>query len=153
MGATRLNHVSVSAPDLDASTRFYERLFETRRLPAPNFGFPVRWLEVGDAQLHLFQRDDPGPPNHHFAITVDDFETVYERARELDAFDSRGFGHHLFELPGDTLQLYLRDPAGNLLEVNAPGAANVAPEIRAEVRPLTELREQSRENLEARLFL
>jgi lactoylglutathione lyase len=148
----RINHVSVSAPDLDASTRFYEGLFAARRLPAPKFDAPVRWLAIGDVQLHLFQRDDDAPANHHFAVTVDDFEAVYERARELGAFDDEG-RHHLFELPGDTLQLYLRDPAGNRVEVNAPGAGRVAPEIRREVRRHADLREQSEENLEARLFL
>jgi catechol 2,3-dioxygenase-like lactoylglutathione lyase family enzyme len=152
MGATGLNHVSVAAPDLEASTRFYEEVFGARRLPAPNFGFPVRWLAVGDAQLHLFERDDDAPVNHHFALTVDDFETTYERARERGAL-AEGFGHHLNELPGDVLQLYLRDPAGNLVEVNAPGASRVAPEIRSQVRRLADAVPQSEENMRARLFL
>jgi catechol 2,3-dioxygenase-like lactoylglutathione lyase family enzyme len=153
MGATRVNHVSISAPDLDVSTAFYERLFDARRLPTPNFGFPVVWLALGDSQLHLFERPDDPPLNHHFALTVDDFEAVYDRARELGAFDAEAFDHHLNELPGDTLQLYLRDPAGNLVEVNAAGAADVAPEIRAEVRRLVDVRDQDEENLSARLFL
>jgi lactoylglutathione lyase len=153
MPATHVNHVSVSAPDPEASMRFYEELFTARRLAAPNFGYPVRWLAIGDVQLHLFQRDDQPPPNHHFAITVDDFEAVYARAAELGAFDDDGDRHHLFELPGDTLQLYLRDPAGNRLEVNATGAAGLPPEIRAEVRRIADLHEQSEENLSARLFL
>lgn len=154
VATSRINHVSVSAPDLDASTRFYEELFGARRLPAPNFGIPVRWLAIGDVQLHLFRSDDPPPANHHFAIAVDDFEAVYERARELGAFHDDGRrGHHLFELPGDALQLYLRDPAGNRVEVNALGASEVSPEIRRDVQRLADLQEQSAENLEARLFL
>jgi catechol 2,3-dioxygenase-like lactoylglutathione lyase family enzyme len=153
MPATCVNHVSVAAPDLEASTDFYEQVFGARRLPSPNFGFPVRWLAVGDSQLHLFERSDDAPPHHHFALTVDDFEATYERARQRNAFDSNAFGHHLNELPGDMLQLYLRDPAGNLLEVNAPGASRVAPEIRREVRRLSDVRDQDEENLSARLFL
>jgi catechol 2,3-dioxygenase-like lactoylglutathione lyase family enzyme len=153
MAATGVNHVSVAAPDLEASTDFYEQLFGARRVPAPNFGFPVRWLAVGDAQLHLFERDDDAPPRNHFALTVDDFEAIYERARQRGAFETEAFGHHLNELPGDVLQLYLRDPAGNLVEVNAPGASRVAPEIRREVRRLADVREQSEDNLSARLYL
>ena len=154
MPGQRINHVSVAAPDLDASSRFYEELFGARRLPAPNFGSPVRWFAIGDVQLHLFQSDDPAPANHHFAIAVDDFEAVYARARELAAFDDDGRrGHHLFELPGDTLQLYLRDPAGNRVEVNALGASEVPAEIRGEVQRLADLVEQDDENLGARLFL
>jgi lactoylglutathione lyase len=151
---SRINHVSISAPDLDASSRFYEELFGARRLPAPNFGNPVRWLAIGDLQLHLFQGDEEPPADQHFAIAVDDFEAVYERARELGAFQDDGLRrHHLFELPGDTLQLYLRDPAGNRVEVNAVGASALPPEIRRDVRPLADYYEQSAENLEARLFL
>ena len=70
------------------------------------------------------------------------------------AFDDKGDrGHHLFELPGDTLQLYLRDPAGNRVEVNALGASEVAPEIRRDVKILADLVEQDEDNLKARLFL
>jgi lactoylglutathione lyase len=153
MPATRVNHVSVAAPDLEASTEFYEQLFAARRIPAPNFGLRVRWLAVGDSQLHLFERDGEAPLQHHFALTVDDFEAIYERARERGAFDTEAFGHHLNELPGDTLQLYLRDPGGNLVEVNAGGAAGVAPEIRADVRRLADALPQDEDNLSARLFL
>jgi catechol 2,3-dioxygenase-like lactoylglutathione lyase family enzyme len=153
MGAIRLNHVSVGARDLEPSIRFYEELFAARRLPTPNFGFPVQWLAVGDAQLHLFERADVAPVQHHFALTVDNFEATYARAEALGAFDTEAFGHHLYELPGDILQLYLRDPGGNLLEVDAGGASRAAPTIRSRLRRLADLRPQSAENLQARLFL
>jgi hypothetical protein len=53
--ATGFNHVSVHAHDLNESVRFYQELFDTEEIPAPNFPFPVRWLGVGDLQPHLFQ--------------------------------------------------------------------------------------------------
>jgi catechol 2,3-dioxygenase-like lactoylglutathione lyase family enzyme len=57
MRATRINHVSISAPNLEASVRFYTELFGMERVPAPKFaGQPVAWLALGDQQLHLFQR-------------------------------------------------------------------------------------------------
>jgi catechol 2,3-dioxygenase-like lactoylglutathione lyase family enzyme len=41
MSATRVNHVSVHAPDLETSVARYEDLFGARRIPTPNFGMPV----------------------------------------------------------------------------------------------------------------
>src|SRR5919107_382686 len=128
MSAIRVNHVSVSAPDLAASVAFYTDLFAARPIPTPNFGMSVQWLGIGDTQLHLFVRDTKAPSHHHFALTVDDFPSVYRRAGELGCYDGESFGHHFFELPGDTAQLYLRDPGGNLLEVDARVAGLVEPE-------------------------
>ena len=37
MRATGINHVSISAPDLEASIRFYTQVFGMERVPAPKF--------------------------------------------------------------------------------------------------------------------
>src|SRR5690242_7068257 len=108
MSATRINHVSVSAPDLEASVEWYAELFGARPIPTPNFGFPVQWLGIGDTQLHLFNREVEAPTHHHFAITVDDVEPVYTREEQLGAFDRDAFAHHIYELPGDIVQVYLQ---------------------------------------------
>jgi catechol 2,3-dioxygenase-like lactoylglutathione lyase family enzyme len=151
--AINLNHVSINATDLAESERFYSELFGMTSVPTPNFGFPVRWLRVGELQLHLFARpSDPGR-YHHFALTVDDFADVYRRARRLDIFERERFGHHLYELPSDTAQLYLRDPAGNLVEVDAPRASHLPADIRADMRLLSEAHPQDQTNRKATLFL
>jgi catechol 2,3-dioxygenase-like lactoylglutathione lyase family enzyme len=120
MRATGFTHVSVHAHDLDESTRFYRELFNMEDIPAPDFPFPVHWLRVGDLQLHLFQSEDAAPQGHHFGIDVDDFEAAYEKARELDAREKEGYFSYLYELPDRAVQMYLRDPAGNMVEVNWP---------------------------------
>jgi catechol 2,3-dioxygenase-like lactoylglutathione lyase family enzyme len=153
MNGAALNHVSVVARDLEASIRFYEDLFGMERLPTPNFGFPVQWLRVGDLQIHLFERPDGAPTYHHFALSVDDLADVYERAHARAAFDCIGFGHHLYELPDDIAQLYLRDPGDNLVEVDAPGASRLPDEIRREMRRLADAHPQDAENMRATLFL
>ena len=81
--ATGINHVSISASDLEESTRFYEEVFGMERIPTPIFETPVQWLRVGDLQLHLFL-DDAGtaPARHHLGLTIDDFEAAYEVVRE-----------------------------------------------------------------------
>jgi catechol 2,3-dioxygenase-like lactoylglutathione lyase family enzyme len=153
MSATRVNHVSVHAPDLATSVAWYEDLFGARRIPTPNFGMPVQWLAFGDTQVHLFQRATDAPSHHHFAFAVADFPAVYRRAGELGAYDHDAFGHHFYELPGDTAQLYLRDPGGNLVEVDAPVLSELPEDILADRKRLADVRPQDEENLRARLYL
>ena len=121
----RLNHVSIHAVDLDESTRFYEELFGMERLPSPRFGEqPVRWLAVGDQQLHLFRHEGTEPPpRHHLALDVDDFEAVYRKAKERGLLDFETFDSPIREHPAGWVQMYIRDPAGNLVEIDWPDAS------------------------------
>jgi catechol 2,3-dioxygenase-like lactoylglutathione lyase family enzyme len=118
--ATGFTHVSVHARELEESTRFYKEFFGMEEVPSPDFSSPVRWLRVGDLQLHLFLSEDPAPARHHFALDVDDFEAAYRRARETGARVESGNYSTVRELPDGAVQMYLRDPAGNLVEVNWP---------------------------------
>jgi catechol 2,3-dioxygenase-like lactoylglutathione lyase family enzyme len=90
-GAVDLNHVSVSATDLETSIRFYEEVLGLERVATPNFGYPVQWLQAGERQLHLFQRRGETPTYHHFGLTVDDLPAVYERAEKRGCFDRTSF--------------------------------------------------------------
>ena len=125
MKATGFTHTSVHAHDLDESVRFYQELFEMEEIPAPDFPFSVRWLRLGDLQLHLFQSDDPAPKGPHFGIDVDDFETVYEKVGKMGVREKEGYFSHLYEIPDGAVQMYLRDPAGNMVEVNRPDASTL----------------------------
>jgi catechol 2,3-dioxygenase-like lactoylglutathione lyase family enzyme len=153
--ALGLNHVSVSYQSLEESIGFYTELFGMEKIATPNFGFPVQWLRLGDDQLHLFERPDSAPTYHHFALTVpvEDFEELYHEAQARDVVDRTTFGHHLNELPGDCAQLYLRDPAGNLVEVDALGASRLPEAVRSDMRRLADIQPQDGENLRATLFL
>jgi lactoylglutathione lyase len=125
--------VSVHAYDLEESVRFYMDFFGMQEIPAPDFPTPVRWLRVGDLQLHLFKSENPAPARHHFALDVDDFEAAYLRAAELGIAEE-GYYSNVRELPDGAVQMYVRDPAGNLVEVNWPDVTTldrtVIPDIR-----------------------
>jgi catechol 2,3-dioxygenase-like lactoylglutathione lyase family enzyme len=149
----RINHVSVNALDLQESVDFYVDLLGAEPIATPNFGLPVQWLALGRTQLHLFERDLTPTSHHHLGITVDDLEPVYRAAERRGAFDDRAFGNHLVELPGDVVQLYVRDPAGNLVELDHHGVERLAPDLRAKLRGLWEFNPQSEENMRGRLFV
>jgi catechol 2,3-dioxygenase-like lactoylglutathione lyase family enzyme len=151
--SSRINHVSVNARNLQESVDFYVDLLGAELLPTPNFGFPVAWLGLGRTQLHLFEKDLQPTSHHHLGITVDDLEPAYRAAERRDAFDRRAFGSHLVELPGDVIQLYVRDPAGNLVELDHHGKDRLPDDVREQVRPLWESLEQSDENMAGRLFV
>lgn len=125
MKARGFTHVSVHAHDLDESVRFYQELFDMEEIPAPDFPFPVRWLRVGDLQLHLFQSEETAPSAHHFGLDVDNFEATYQRAQEMGVVEGEGYFSKVYELPDGAVQLYLRDPAGNMVEVNWPDVSTL----------------------------
>ena len=147
----RLNHVSISAVDLEESTRFYEDVFGMRRIPTPAFkATSVQWLRVGDLQLHLFLDDRPGPPRHHIGLTVDDFDAAYEAVKERT---TGPWGMGLVELPSGQVQLYFRDPAGNLIELNWPDASAIDRSRYPGLRRLADWVPQTPESEQAVLFL
>jgi len=115
----KLHHVNVNVPPgrSDAVATIYCEVFGFERIARPDNGREGVWLEVGDGtQLHLSERDQPGHPQQHFALMVDDLEAVTERLdaagaafeRAEDVFDTGGRG-------------FTRDPAGNRIEVVAAG--------------------------------
>lgn len=154
MRATRFNHLSIPCRDLDESERFYTALFGVERIPAYDFQFPVRYYRVGEQQLHLMLRPDEHPlPNQHFAFDVDDFEEVFVKLRESGAFDAATHGGSaIWELPDGAVQLYARDPAGNLVEVNWPDVTTLDRDVVGEIPRRADQVEQSEEGLRATLY-
>jgi catechol 2,3-dioxygenase-like lactoylglutathione lyase family enzyme len=152
MRATRYTHVSVHADDLEESTRFYVDVFGMRQVPAPDFEHPVVWLELGDLQLHLFLRDTPAPEYHHIGFEVDDFEAAYRVASERGLFDKDAWAPNVRVLNDGAVQMYLRDPAGNLLEVNWPDYRTLDRSVVTVMRHISEERAQSAEAMRASLY-
>jgi catechol 2,3-dioxygenase-like lactoylglutathione lyase family enzyme len=151
--SSRINHVSVNALDLQESVDFYVELLDAELIPTPNFGIPVQWLALGRTQLHLFELDITPTSHHHLGITVDDLVPVYRVAERRGALEKKAFGSHLVELPGDVIQLYVRDPAGNLVELDHYGKDRLPDDLRAQIKFLGEFNPQSDENMSGRLFV
>lgn len=111
-----VHHVSLNVGDLDQAGRFYTELLGLEILPRPDFGFPGMWLSAGTQQIHLIQVEKHiAPEGQHFALGVEDLDAA---SQELagKGIDVRG----PFEIPGAGRQCFIRDPSGNLIELNQP---------------------------------
>ena len=153
MRATGFNHVSIHARDLAKSTRFYVEVFGMEPIPTYNFAFPVQYLRLGDLQLHLFERDTDAPAFHHIGINVDDFEGTYIRAKELGILERESFFEDMYELPDGSVQMYLRDPAGNLVEIDWPDVSTLDRSVLGELKKLDDSVAQTGDALRATLYL
>src|SRR6476619_2904181 len=151
VAATGINHVSISAKNLEESTRFYETVFGLERIATPQFATPVQWLRVGNLQLHLFlDENGTAPSRHHLGLTVDDLDAAYEA---VSNFMSAEWGSQLVELPSGQVQLYFRDPGGNLIELNWPDADTLDRSRYPELRRLADWVPQTSESARAVLYL
>lgn len=148
---TGINHVSISARDLEESTRFYVEVFGMEPIPTPIFATKVQWLRCGNLQLHLFLDPSGAPPaRHHLGLTVDDFDAAYDA---VSSWTSSEWGNELVELPSGQVQLYFRDPAGNLIELNWPDVSTLDRSRYPQLQRLVDAMPQSEESLQAVLYL
>jgi catechol 2,3-dioxygenase-like lactoylglutathione lyase family enzyme len=109
-----LHHVNINVRSLDEALAFYTGRLGFEALDRPAFPFAGAWLRMGDDELHLVV--DPEAiidDSQHFALAVDDLDSC---CRELDA---AGVG--VRRSPGSR-QAFLRDPSGNVIELNEPAA-------------------------------
>jgi lactoylglutathione lyase len=151
MKTTGFTHVSINAHDLDESICFYQELFGMEEVPAPDFPFPVRWLRAGDLQLHLVESDETAPGAHHFALEVDDFEAAYQKAQELDIRYESGYFSYMYQLPDGAVQLYVRDPSENMVEINWPDITTLDRSVVTE--EIHEVAAETEEAAKATLYL
>jgi catechol 2,3-dioxygenase-like lactoylglutathione lyase family enzyme len=151
--ATSFNHVSIHAVDLEESVRFYTEVLGMEKIDTYTFAFPVQYLRLGDLQLHLFQRDTPAPQFHHIGVDIDDFEGAYQKAKELGIHDSDAFFSDVYELPDGSVQMYIRDPSGNLVELDWPDVTTLDKSVLPEFKKLADTVEQTPEGLRSTLYL
>lgn len=115
-----MQHVSLDVDDLDAALRFWSGAMGFPIAPRPaSLGEGGAWLDVpGGGQLHLVAVADHVPPatSQHVAFAVADVDAAVARLRAAghDASDP-------FDV-GAGRQSFVRDPAGNLVELNQPSS-------------------------------
>ena len=113
-----INHVAIDVDDIEEAIDFYTDLFDMERVPKPESDLTYVWLEFGDQQLHIVERGEERSPTQHFALIVDDFETVWDRAVEWGVLgEDTGY---VRALPSGLVQCYIHDPSGNRVEFMWP---------------------------------
>jgi extradiol dioxygenase family protein len=151
-----VNHLAVPVDDLDRATAFYAEWFGATVVPSPRFPIPVSWVALDSVQLHLVLRPGHVHPAYHFGLAIESrerFEALYWRAAREGVFENEAFDHHLYEAPGGVVQLYLRDPSGNIVECDYRDVADLDPEIGTASRRWADLNEQSDWNRRASVFM
>jgi catechol 2,3-dioxygenase-like lactoylglutathione lyase family enzyme len=112
-----VHHVSINVNDIDAALDFYVGVLGLQtRSDRPDFGFGGAWLDAGGQQVHLIEGQVPKGNGEHFALLVGNLADTIDELRE------RGVKVSDASPVGTSLQAFLTDPAGNLVELHQTSA-------------------------------
>lgn len=119
---TTINHVTLIVDHLETAVEFYQNEIGMGVIPAFMVDYPNAFLKIGETQqLHLAEFEDAKSFRGHVCFVVDDFNTLFWRAKSLEIVDINPWGK-VRQLPEGVMQMFIRDPSGNLLEISsAPG--------------------------------
>ncbi|MFZ6004552.1 MAG: VOC family protein [Actinomycetota bacterium] len=110
-----VHHVSINVDDVGEAVRFYvDVLGLTPRSDRPDFGIGGAWLDAGAQQLHLIEAAVPPANGQHFAVRVDDLDSVVSELR------SKGVAVSDPSPVGTGRQAFVSDPSGNQVELHQP---------------------------------
>jgi glyoxylase I family protein len=112
-----VHHVSVNVDDVEAALAFYVGVLGLEpRSDRPDFGFGGAWLDAGGQQLHLIEGRPPDGLGQHFALLVADLAATVDelRGRGVEVGDPKPVG--------TSLQTFVSDPCGNLVELHQANA-------------------------------
>lgn len=111
-----IQHVSleVRREDVPACVGFYRLLGFEPAEPPPSLADRAAWVQRGPTQVHLMYVEDPvALPSGHVAVVIDPYEDVLSALREAGHEPERRTEHW------GSPRAYVRDPAGNLVELMA----------------------------------
>jgi lactoylglutathione lyase len=117
--ALKINHVALIVKDLESACIFYEKELGLEPLPAFLFDYPTAFFKFNDQQqLHLTEWEDAHSFRGHICVQVDDINTLFFRMKALGIIDIQPWGK-VRRLPDGAIQMFVRDPSGNLVELSS----------------------------------
>ena len=126
---TKINHVTLVVDQLEPAAEFYENEMGLEVIPAFVFDYPTAFFKINDTQqLHLTEWEDKQSFRGHVCVTVDDFNTIFFRMKELGIIDIKPWGK-VRKLPDGAMQMFVRDPSNNLVEISSEPNAAIDPAI------------------------
>ena len=127
--ALAINHVTLVVNDLEVARNFYRDEFGLEPLPAFGLDFPAQFFRINETQqLHITEWEDVSSFRAHVCFVVDDFSGIFHRMKALEAIDVRPWGR-VRRLPDGAMQMFVRDPSGNLLEISCTPDTPIDPAI------------------------
>lgn len=116
MHISKLLHTALLVSDLQRARQFYGGVLGLKEKPRQNLDFDGAWYDLGENELHLMVVPDVLLPaeqrprrDYHVALLIDDHEAAKAHFTALGIpfrEGRRGFP-----------QLFVRDPDGNLIEL------------------------------------
>jgi lactoylglutathione lyase len=128
----QLQHVNVNVDDLARATAFYRDVLGLALDPTPDQGFESQFFRINARQqIHMNVLADARPFRAHFCLELPDFAGVFRRAKAAGAIDVAPWGR-VRRLPSGKMQMFVRDPHGNLIEIASQADAEIDPELLAD---------------------
>jgi catechol 2,3-dioxygenase-like lactoylglutathione lyase family enzyme len=116
-----IQHVTreITAEQLDACIDFYAELGFSRVKEPDSLAGRAVWVERAGTQVHLMPKPNPTPQSGHIGVVVGRYEETVARLR------AKHFAVEPRREHWGSPRAYVRDPAGNLVEVMAwpPGGS------------------------------
>jgi lactoylglutathione lyase len=120
-----IQHVNVNVEDLDAAIPFYRDVLGLTLDETPDQGFPCQFFKVGATQqIHMNEMRDERQFRGHFCLVVPDFMAVFARAKAGNVIDVAPWGK-VRQLPNGKMQMFVRDPSGNLIEIASSSSESI----------------------------
>ena len=129
MADFHLHHINVNVDNLEAAVAFYRDVVGLPLDPTPDQKFRSQFFRIGaNQQIHMNEITDVHQFRGHFCIVVPEFEAVFRRAKAANAIDVQVWGR-VRQLPSGTMQMFLRDPSGNLVEIASHKGVAIDPAV------------------------
>lgn len=126
---SHIQHVNVNVDNLSVAVPFYRDVLGLALDPTPDQGFESQFFRINNnQQIHMNVIDDLRPFRGHFCMEVHDFMGVFQRAKTAGAIDLKPWGR-VRRLPSGKMQMFVRDPHGNLIEIASTRDSVIEPAL------------------------
>jgi len=124
-----IQHVNIMVDDLAAAIAFYGTELGLVAIPTVAMDFPAQFFKINDVQeIHINELHDSKQERAHFCLRLSDFTSVFLRMKAIGAIETKTWGN-IRRLPNGVVQMFVRDPAGNLIELSCTADQYVDPSI------------------------
>jgi catechol 2,3-dioxygenase-like lactoylglutathione lyase family enzyme len=108
-----VHHVALVVEDLASAREFYCDGLGLEEIARPAFDSEGFWVQVGSQQLHVSSGAEIAPTRNHFAVEIVGLDDAVQHLTLMGIEVRR-----LREVEGAGAQAFVRDPWGNLIELN-----------------------------------